>query len=310
MAHRDDTGAGPGANDNASGTAALLELARAYAPTTRATRVHQPYSLLFLSTDGAVYGGLGAAWFAAHAPEAPNVIAVVNLDAIAGPRPPRLELAGDTPRSPTAGLAETVRAQLAAETGARSAAHEHASAAHRPRLPVQPLRAGAVRDARDSGGHDHDGGRPAAQRACRTAAQRLRATRLGQIGRATQNVIDALQQGVALAPGPSSYIYLGSRIVRGWAVELVLVGALLPFLAATVDLFARCRRRRIRVAPALRSYRSRLGFWAWCGALFALFALLGVWPDGAPRPPSLDSVQLADGRTRRRSPCSPGSAGS
>ncbi len=31
MAHRDDTGAGPGANDNASGTAALIELARAYA---------------------------------------------------------------------------------------------------------------------------------------------------------------------------------------------------------------------------------------------------------------------------------------
>ena len=47
-----------------------LELARAYAPTVRAARVHLPYSLLFLSTDGAVYGGLGAAWFAAHAPEA------------------------------------------------------------------------------------------------------------------------------------------------------------------------------------------------------------------------------------------------
>jgi len=31
MAHRDDTGAGPGANDNASGTAALVELARSYA---------------------------------------------------------------------------------------------------------------------------------------------------------------------------------------------------------------------------------------------------------------------------------------
>ena len=37
MAHRDDTGAGPGADDNASGTAALIELARAYAqPQTEA----------------------------------------------------------------------------------------------------------------------------------------------------------------------------------------------------------------------------------------------------------------------------------
>ena len=32
LAHRDDERLGPGANDNASGTAALIELARAYAP--------------------------------------------------------------------------------------------------------------------------------------------------------------------------------------------------------------------------------------------------------------------------------------
>ena len=34
-AHRDNSGEGQGANDNASGTAALVELARAYAPATR-----------------------------------------------------------------------------------------------------------------------------------------------------------------------------------------------------------------------------------------------------------------------------------
>jgi hypothetical protein len=121
-------------------------------------------------------------------------------------------------------------------------------------------------------------------------ATRLHVGRLLQVGRATQNVLDALQQGIALAPGPASYVYLGSRIVRGWAIELVLVGMLLPYLAAAVDLFARCRRRRIRIAPALRSYRTRLGFWAWCGVLFGFFALVGVWPDGDARPPALDSV--------------------
>jgi hypothetical protein len=84
-------------------------------------------------------------------------------------------------------------------------------------------------------------------------------------------------------------------VVRGWAIELVLIGALLPFLAATVDLFARCRRRRIRVAPALRSYRSRLAFWVWCGAVFGLFGLAGVWRGGSARPPSLDSVQWPTG---------------
>ncbi len=290
LAHRDDSGAGPGANDNASGTAALIELARAYSPSANTARIHLPYSLLFLSTDGAVYGGLGAAWFAAHAPEARDVIAVVNLDAIAGPKPPRLELNADTPRSPTPGLVETIRAQLATETGGADprrastlrqlvdlgfpfSLYEQAPFVTRAIPAVTITTAG---DRPRSGLGDTSG--------------RLRSNRLGQVGRATQNVIDALQEGVALAPGPSSYIYLGSRIVRGWAVELVLIGALLPFLAATVDLFARCRRRRIRVAPALRSYRSRLGFWLWCGALFGLFALLGVWRDGPPRPPSLDRV--------------------
>src|SRR5581483_6080987 len=91
----------------------------------------------------------------------------------------------------------------------------------------------------------------------------------------------ALEQGVALAPGPGSYLFLGTRIVRGWAIELVLIACLLPFLAAAVDLFARCRRRRIPVSPALRAYRSRLGFWAWCGVVFALFTALHAWPGGA-----------------------------
>ena len=51
-----------------------------------------------------------------------------------------------------------------------------------------------------------------------------------------------------------------------------------------VDLFARLRRRHIPLAPALRSYRSRLWFWLYAVLLFELFALLGVWETGAARP--------------------------
>jgi len=289
LAHRDDDGSGPGANDNASGTAALIELARAYAPAGGAAQLRLPYSLLFLSTDGGAFGALGAAEFAADAPERQDVIAVVDLDAIGGEARPRLELIGDTARSPAAGLVETVRAQLAAETGA------------------DPARASTLRQLVDLGfpfsPHEQAPfvarGIPAV--AITTAADRppgglgdlptdLNVVRIGQIGRATQNVVDALEQGIAISPGPSSYVYLGSRIVRGWAIEIVLVASLLPFLVATVDLFARCRRRRVRIAPALRSYRSRLAFWAWCGALFALFGAAGAWPRGDPRPPTLNGV--------------------
>jgi peptidase M28-like protein len=286
LAHRDDGGVGPGANDDASGTAALIELARAYAPAGAAARLTLPYSLLFLSTDGGVDGSLGAAEFAAHAPERGDVIATIALDGIAGHGRPRLELTGDTARSPSSGLVETVRARLAAETG------------------VDPLRTSAIRQLVDLGfpfsPYEQSPfvarGIPAVTittspdrppSGIGDAPTALDAARLGQIGRATQNVVDALEQGIALTPGPSSYVYLGSRIVRGWAIEIVLVAALLPFLVATTDLFARCRRRRIPIAPALRSYRSRLGFWAWCGGLFALFSAAGAWPKGAPRPPAL-----------------------
>lgn len=291
MSHRDGDGTGPGANSNGSGTAALLELARAYAPSGNTTRL--PYTLVFLSTDAAIYGGIGAARFAAR-PESRNIVAVLNLDTIAGRERPRLELAGDTPRSPTPGLVETVRARLAAETGA------------------EPRRVSTLRQLIDLGfPYSRYEQAPFVSRGIpavtiTTAADRPRAGhgdapgglhpgRLRQVGRATQEALDAMQQGVALAPGPSSYVFLGSRIVRGWAIELVLIGALLPFLAAAVDLFARCRRRRIRVAPALRSYRSRLAFWAFGGAVFGLFALAGAWPGGDPRPPSLADVHWPTG---------------
>mgnify|MGYP001030966936 CR=1 FL=1 len=289
MAHRDDAGTGPGANDNASGTAALLELARAYAPSASGQRVRLPYSILFLSTDAEVEGGLGAAWFAEHAPEARDAIAVINLDAVAGSRRPRLVFNGDTPRSATPGLVETVRAQIAAQTG------------------LDPTRPSGLRQLIDLGfPYSRFAQAPFVSRGIpavtiTTAHDRpsdgigdgaggIRAGRLGQVGRATQNTIDALEQGVAMAPGPGSYIYLGTRIVRGWAIELVLIACLLPFLTTAVDLFARCRRRRIRVAPALRAYRSRLAFWVWCGALLGLFTLLRAWPTGAARPPGLRDV--------------------
>src|SRR4029077_10125749 len=197
--------------------------------------------------------------------------------------------AGDTARTPASGLVETVRAQLAAETG------------------FDPMRASALRQLVDLGfpfsPYEQSPfvarGIPAVTittnpdrppNGVGDGATGLDTVRLGQVGRATQNVVDALEQGIALSPGPSSYVYLGSRIVRGWAIEIVLVAALLPFLVAAVDLFARCRRRHIAIAPALRSHGSRLAFWAGSGGLFALFAAAGAWPGGAPRPPLMTNV--------------------
>ena len=161
MAHRDDAGTGPGANDNASGTGALVELARTYAPAAGKAPIRLPYTLLFLSTDGAGDGALGAAEFAAHAPERSNVIAVLNLDAIAGKSRPRH--AADRRHAPFARFRPRRDGPARAQPGDRLRAgpRQRGAAADRSRVPVQPLRAGAVRRPRRPGGDDHDRRRPA-----------------------------------------------------------------------------------------------------------------------------------------------------
>src|SRR5262249_14178769 len=90
--------------------------------------------------------------------------------------------------------------------------------------------------------------------------ERLNRRHLTDIGRAAQGIVGSLDEA-GLVDGSRGYVYLGSRLVRGWAIELALVAMLLPFMVTAVDLFARCRRRRIPVAPAIRALRSRLGFW-------------------------------------------------
>jgi hypothetical protein len=288
MAHRDNTGTGPGANDNASGTAALIELARGYANPGGALRARPTHRIVFLSTDGGAFGGLGAAHFAADRVQSRDVVAVVNLVAIGGDGRPRLELAGDSPRSPAASLVESAADRVLDQTGSlptRPSALRQLidlafpfSVYEQAPFVARGIPAVTLTTARD---------RPPAS--FQDTPEGLNPDRLAQVGRSTQELLSSLDQGLELAQGTSSYVYLGPRIVRGWALELVLIAALLPFLAAAVDLFARCRRRRIPLTPALRSFRSRLGFWLFVGLLFALLGFAGAWPQGAPRPPSLES---------------------
>jgi Peptidase family M28 len=277
MAHRDDDGTGQGANDNASGTAALVELARSYS-----ARVTPAHTIVFLSTDGGSFGALGAKHFVDTAADRNDVIAVVNLDAIAGRGRIRLQIAGDTPRSPSGVLLETASARIAAEAGRNparpSAVHQLLDLAVPFSLYEQaPFLAAGIPALTITTAGDR------APDAAADTPRQLDSRHFEQIGSATQSLIATLDQGLEFAQGTSSYLDIG-RLIRGWAVELVLIAALLPFLAAAVDLFARCRRRHIPLAPALRSYRSRLGFWIWVAALFELFALAGAWGDGAARP--------------------------
>jgi hypothetical protein len=287
MAHRDDGGLGPGANDNASGIATLLQLARSYGTPVAApgTRALSPlHTLVFVATDGGAFGALGARRFAQTHRE--RALAVIDLDAVAGHGVPRLVLAGSEPRLASPVIVETAALRVLEQAGVRprrpSALEQLIDLAFPFTLQEQgPLLArGLPALTLTSGGE-----RPPAQFSDQSA--RLDGRRFAELGRAAQQLLRWLDSGAELGPGTASYVYFGPRILPGWAIELVLIAMLAPFLLAAVDLFARCRRRHIPLAPALRSYRSRAGFWLWSAAIFELFALIGVWPaaPATPLPP-------------------------
>ena len=300
MADRDNLGLSPGANDNASGTAALLELARNVVTPDGGQQTTRSHTLVFVSTDGGAYGELGAAELARNPAPVTRlvgpgsaVIAVVNLDSIAGRGRPRLEFAADNPRSPSIALVTTADASILATTG---------SAPSRPPPVAQlvdlafpftlfgqgPLVAhGTAAVTLTSGGS-----RPPSP--YHDTVSELHRNRLGQLGRAAEALLVSLDSAAEVAQGTQPYVYLGTRILYGWTIQFVLLAGLLPFFAATLDLFARCRRRGIALLPALRSLRSRLGVWFWAGGIFALLALTGVLPRGDARPIPPDTTPAGD----------------
>ena len=146
MAHRDNSGTGRGLNDNASGTGALIELARSYAPIRTSQLSSLPYSIAFVSTDGAEEGALGAAHFAAKPGTRRNVVAVINLDSIGGTgqstarvRRRHAALAGAGPARDDAKGAQQGIQRDSGQT-------ERPRSARQPRVPVQRVRAGALRE--------------------------------------------------------------------------------------------------------------------------------------------------------------------
>jgi len=282
MAHRDDTGLGPGANDNATGTAALVELARNYAQAAGG-RVRSAHTIVFLSTDAGAFGGFGAVRFSEHSPF--RVVATINLDGIGGRDSPRVVITGDTPRSPAATFVQTAARRVLEQAG------------------VQPRRASILDQLIDLGfpftlyeqGPFVARGVPAVTLttagerppgAFADRASQLSTPRLTALGRAAQQTIGSLDQGLELAQGTTTFVWAGARIVRGWAIELVLIALLVPFLVGAVDLFAHCRRRRIPIFPAVRSLRTRVAFWLFVGLAFYVFRFLGAWPSGGARPPN------------------------
>jgi Peptidase family M28 len=286
-AHRDNLGISPGGVDNGSGTGALLELARDIGNSALA------HSVVLISEDGGAYGSLGAAEFVAESGLEDRVAAVINLDAIGGSGRPHLEFAGETPRTPTSTLLATAEAAVLAQAGVEptraSAGAQLLDLAFPFTLYAQgPFIAHGIPAVTlsSAGPREPDpvGDTPAT----------IDAARLDELGRSAQVLLGSLDSAADVARGTDSYVWIGSRLIRGWTIQFLFLTALLPFLAAVVDLFARCRRRHIPLRPALRSLLSRLGLWLWIGGLFLLFSVIGILPQGEARPIAPDTELAGD----------------
>jgi len=284
VAHRDNAGTGQPLGDNASGTAALVELARGFAPQELGPDPLPQRTLVLVSTDAGSYGGAGAERFASTSPLARQAIAVVVLDGLGGRGRPRIAIAGDEPVSPARALVRTAATRVEEQVGA---------APSLPLIPTQLVDLGIPFAAGEQGrflGHDiaaitlttsepTDPAIPAGDPDTALAVRHL-----GQLGRATEALLSSLDGSLGGAFQTPDSVFFADRAASGWTVRLTLVLAVVPFALGLVDLIVRGRRRRLPFKPALRALRVRLGVALLGGLLLWLGALGGAFPTGAALP--------------------------
>ena len=284
VAHRDNAGTGQPLGDNASGTAALIELARGFAPQEIGPDPLPQRTLVFVSTDAGSYGGAGAERFAATSPLARSAIAAIVLDGLGGSGRPRLAIAGDEPVSPARALVRTAAARIEEQVGMSPSL---------PSVATQLVDLGVPFAGGEQGrflGHEiaavtlttsepSDPAIPAGDPAAVVGVRRL-----GQLGRATEALVSSLDASLGGAFRTPDSLFFADRAASGWTVRLTLVLAVVPFALGFVDLIVRGRRRRLPFKPALRALRTRLGVAVVGGLLVWLGALGGVFPTGASLP--------------------------
>ncbi|CAN5835906.1 hypothetical protein BH18ACT13_BH18ACT13_01330 [soil metagenome] len=289
VAHRDNMGAGEPQGENASGTAALIELARGFAPQGAAAAPLPNRTLILLSTDAGAYGGAGAARFARASPHAPQALAAIVLDGLGGGGRPRLAIAGDGSSSPARTLVKTASARVAEQVGQTPAMPSILAQLVDLAVPYAAAEQGpfvaegiaAISISRDTRGNIAEPGV-------------LSAGRLGQLGRATEALLSSIDTSVEVAFQTPSAVFLESRATSGWVVRLMLIVAVVPFALGILDLVARGRRRGLPFLPALRALRTRLLVWLWAGALIWIGGLTGALPTGTALPLPTSSSFVVD----------------
>jgi hypothetical protein len=289
MAARDSQSV-PDATGSAADTAALLELARVI--SGRPSRK----TLVLASVDGSTLGDAGARRFAHTAEDRDRIEAVIvlsNLAASSARGPLVIAWAGDARRGGI-GLQRTATASLREELGVEpseeGALGQFARLAYPLGLGAQgPLLAEGIEAIRISGSGELPP--PDDQRGLEDVSE----DRLGQLGRATLRLVSALDSAAEEPEhGPHSYVAVSRKVLPGWVLAMLAGTLLLPALVASIDAFARARRRR----EAVPGWWRTIGLWSLpfltAFAMAELLVLLDQAPD-AGAAPSEPGVNPLDG---------------
>jgi hypothetical protein len=286
VAARDAAGI-PDAGGSAAGTAALLELARVFEgrPSDK--------TLVLASIDGTTLGEIGTKKLGEDLGEPGLVDGILVVSGLANPVKDRPVIVSwsNGPDAVGIGLERTVAASLRLEiNGGAASGPSSLGQFARLAFPVGIGSQGVLLErgydaVRISGDGELLG-------SATTPPERIDPDRLGALGRATLRTVTALDQGSRPEHGPRTYLTPVSQVMPGWVLAVLAASLILPALVASIDAFARARRRREHVAPwmlwiAAGAVPFLLGF-----GVAELLALTGATPDPPPAPVSPDLYPL------------------
>ena len=277
----------PDAPGSASATAALLELARVFQgrPSSK--------TLVLASIDGSNLGQMGASELVDELGDSSLVDAVLVMsDLGAGTsRGPLLQTWSNSSRRTSIGLqrtaADSIRQELERSAGSSGAVGQLARLSFPVGIGAQGVFVAEGYDAvriSGSGELPAPGDGP---------VEEIDEEQLGALGRATLRTVTAVDQGRRPPEhGPKSYVLAFNQVMPGWVLALLAGSLLLPALVASVDAFARARRRRIDVLPWLRWVAGWTAPFLAGLAMAEVLALAGATPAPPPAPVPPDVLPL------------------
>ncbi len=271
-----------GANDNASGLAVLVELARSFTVTTH------DHTIIFLATTGDTLGALGSRQFMEQYADVDELVAVIALRDVATPGCVGVTVDGWS-TSPKA-----APPWLWLLTGPAARVHMGEEALL-PSVAGQVVRLVAPASPGGQGPFVAEGVPGITIGAAGTKVppqndilDNVSVETLGRSGAAVQAMALSVDAGPLPDARSGGTVFLTrQRTLPGGALAVMIVAALLPLLAITVDLLAHCRRERVHVRPAFVRSVLHLTPWLIAVAIVYLANLIGLLPQspGAVIPP-------------------------